>query len=120
MGMSGSEEGAARSSLSERDRFWLQHLKRIEVEGGAAKAYAERQGLSSQALYQAKRRLVARGAWPSPSSSTPRFTRVGVAPASLAAGGCRLRLPGGALLEWDRPPELAVLVALVERVSSPR
>jgi hypothetical protein len=110
-----------RGPLTERDRFWLEHLKRIEMEGGEAKAYARCHDLSAQALYQAKKRLVERGAWSKLASAPPRFARVTVVAAPpVAPGGFRLRLPGGALLEWERPPELAVLTALVDRVASLR
>lgn len=119
--MAKSRTGSAGGALSERDRFWLEHLKRIQAEGGEAKAYARRHGLSHHALYQAKKRLVDGGALPKTAPSAPRFARVGVVPTPAAApGSFRLRLPGGALLEWERPPELAVLEALVERVASLR
>ncbi len=47
--------------MSERSTFWLSHLWRIEAEGITTKAYAEREGLSPQALYQWRKRLVAGG-----------------------------------------------------------
>ena len=121
MAKAGSKSGSARGALTERDRFWLEHLKRIREEAAEAKAYARRHGLSHQALYQAKKRLIERGAWPKPASAATRFARVAVVPTAAAAPGCfRLRLPCGALLEWERSPELAVLTALVERVASLR
>lgn len=47
--------------MSERSQFWLSHLSAIEAEGITTKAYAEREGLSAQALYQWRKRLVAGG-----------------------------------------------------------
>lgn len=38
--------------MSERSKFWLSHLSAIEAGGISTKAYAEREGLSPQALYQ--------------------------------------------------------------------
>ena len=38
--------------MSERSTFWLSHLSAIEAEGITTKAYAEREGLSPQALYR--------------------------------------------------------------------
>jgi hypothetical protein len=53
--------------------------------------------------------------------AAPRFTPVQVAAVPVrAVTGCRLRLPGGAVLEWDRPPEPAVLASVLERVTAPR
>ena len=45
--------------MSERSEFWLSHLSAIEAEGITTKAYAQREGLSPQALYQWRKRLVA-------------------------------------------------------------
>lgn len=45
--------------MSERTQFWLSHLSAIEAEGITTKAYAEREGLSAQALYQWRKRLIA-------------------------------------------------------------
>ena len=42
--------------MSERSTFWLSHLSAIEAEGITTKAYAEREGLSPQALYQWRKR----------------------------------------------------------------
>ena len=110
---------STKGELTERDRFWLGHLKAIAAQGGAAKSYAKRRRLSVAALYQAKRRLVETGAWP--VKAAPRFTPVQVAAVSVpGVTGCRLRLPGGAVLEWDAPPEPAVLAAVLERVTAPR
>jgi hypothetical protein len=108
-----------KNELTGRDRFWLGHLKAIEAEGIAAKAYARRRRLSVHALYQAKKRLVGRGAWP--VKAAPRFTPVQVAAVPIpAVTGCRLRVPGGAVLEWATPPEPAVLAAVLERLTAPR
>ena len=108
-----------KGELTQRDRFWLGHLKAIAAEGVEAKAYAKRRRLSVDALYQAKMRLVERGAWP--VKAAPRFTAVQVASESVpAATGCRLRLPGGAVLEWDTTPEPSVLTSVLEQVTAPR
>lgn len=44
--------------MSEDSEFWLSHLSAIEAEGITTKAYAEREGLSPQALYAWRKRLV--------------------------------------------------------------
>jgi hypothetical protein len=112
----------SKAKLTERDRFWRGHLEAIEREGVAAKAYAKRRRLSIDALYQAKKRLVRMGAWPGGAqrraTARVRFSEVRVTPPLRA--GCRLRLPTGAVLEWEATPDLAVLAAVVAQVSSPR
>ena len=121
-----------------RGRFWAGHLEKIEAEGIAAKDYAAREGLSVHALYQAKMRLLAQGALPrargsakptvngrgvSRDESTSTFARVRVIespPAAPTPWAVRLRLPGGALLEWAAAPEVNLLAVLLERVSGLR
>jgi len=121
-----------------RGRFWAGHLEKIKAEGIAAKDYAAREGLSIHALYQAKMRLLAQGALPrargsakptvngrgvSRDESTSTFARVRVIespPAAPTPWAVRLRLPGGALLEWAAAPEVNLLAVLLERVSGLR
>jgi hypothetical protein len=123
---------------TQRDRFWVGHLEKIEAEGIAAKDYAAREGLSIHALYQAKTRLLAQGAFPrarrsaaptvnkrpvSRDQATSTFARVRVIespPAAPMPWALRLRLPGGALLEWAAAPKVNLLAALLERVARPR
>ncbi len=110
---------------TKRGEAWIGHLERIEAEGIAAKDYAVREGLSPQALYQAKKRLVAEGAWPRVAKKVePRFARVTLSPAAtpatLAPWALRLRLPSGALLEWGAMPGADLLCAVLDRVGATR
>jgi len=112
----------SKARLTERDRFWLGHLEAIEREAVAAKGYAKRRRLSVHALYQAKKRLVKVGAWPPKSrraAPAARFSEIRIAPAP-SGFGCRLRLPSGAVVEWETPPDPAVLAAVVAQASSLR
>jgi len=38
--------------MTERSVFWANHLKAIDSEGISARAYAAREGLAIQSLYQ--------------------------------------------------------------------
>ena len=121
---------AGHRELTERDRFWLRHLERQAAGAETSKAYAAREKLSIYALYQARMRLVARGAWRAalarkgsrPETSTPvRFTRLALPTAPPpAAVACRLRLSSGMVVEWSTPPPVEVLAGLVARMASPR
>ena len=124
-----TRRGTGRRELTERDRFWLRHLGRQAKGAETSKAYAAREKLSICALYQARMRLVARGAWraasarkgSSPEMSTPvGFTRLALPAPALAAVACRLRLSSGLVLEWSAPPPVEVLADLVARMASPR
>lgn len=115
----GKSGGTKRASPA-GDGYWLEHVEAWAGSGEPATAYAKRAGISVGAFYEAKRRLIARGAW-SPSAKAPREERVGftrvVARAAPAQGvGFRVRLPSGATLEWATAPEAAELGALLGRL----
>jgi hypothetical protein len=107
--------------LSERQRFWLKHLRVAERKGEPLNAYAERLGLSESSLYEAKRRLRACGVIaPAPQrrAPSPGFARVAVADAGGAAPtSLRVRLASGALLEWGEAPRGDALRELIGLVS---
>ena len=109
----------AEKDLSERQRFWLKHLRTAGRKDEPLKAYAERLGLSESSLYEAKRRLRACGVIePAPrrSASSPEFVRVEMADATRTPASLRVRLASGALLEWSEAPRgdgLRELIGLV-------
>ena len=124
-----TRQGTGRRELTERDRFWLRHLERQAAGAETSKAYAAREKLSICALYQARMRLTARGAWlaaPARKSSRPvvvapvAFTRLALPAPAPAAVACRLRLSSGMVLEWSALPPVELLVDLVARMASPR
>ena len=43
--------------MTERSVFWANHLKAIDAEGISARAYAAREGLAIQSLYQWRQKL---------------------------------------------------------------
>ncbi len=108
--------------LSERQRYWLAHLRKAEQRGEPLKAYAKRLELSKSSLYEAKRRLRACGliapAIPH-RSSTPRFARVAIASRGEASPvtSLRVRLASGAVLEWSEAPQGDALRELIGFVS---
>jgi hypothetical protein len=110
-----------RRGLTAREQFWLGHLRRIEAAGIATKAYGERRGLSVHALYQARKQLVALGAWPERSgSAAPVFAPVRVIDAPTAGPACRVRWANGTVLEWSAAPAPEVLADLLDRMGAAR
>ena len=43
--------------MTERSEFWANHLKAIDAEGISARAYAAREGLAIQSIYQWRQKL---------------------------------------------------------------
>ena len=111
-------------TLTDRDRYWLGHHEACEKSGLTAKAYARRHRLSIHGLYQARKRL--RGFWAleaaaqRPSKTKPGsgagFARVAVAAAPKPR--YRVRLPNGALVEWEGASgaELAEVLGAVSQL----
>lgn len=85
--------------LTERQRFWLKHLR--ACGNGSLKAYAEAHGLDVGALYEAKSRLKRKGVLP---SAPARLVRVERAAASAAAL-CRVHFRNGTVVELACAPE---------------
>ena len=93
--------------LTDRDRYWLRQQESWEKSGLSAKEYARKHKLSIHGFYQARKRLRAIGALagaPPRSSKAKRrsrsgFTRVEVP--STRGPRYRVRLPNGALVEWE-------------------
>jgi hypothetical protein len=111
----------AEKDLSERQRFWLQHLRAAERAGEPLTTYAKQLGLSEQSMYEAKSRLRAYGLIaPAIARKTalPRFTRVSIAPREgPPLRLLRVRLASGAVLEWSEAPQGDALRELIGLVS---
>ena len=104
--------------LTERQRYWLEHIRTAEGGAEPLKHYAARQGLSEHSLYEAKRQLREAGVLAPAAAgrkSTKRFTRVAVVEAAAArpASLLRVRLASGAELEWSEAPRGEVLRELL-------
>jgi DNA-binding Lrp family transcriptional regulator len=110
----------AEKALSERQRYWLKHLRSASRKGEPLAAYAERLGLSKSSLYEAKRRLRVSGLISSVSEravSSAEFVRVELPEASRVGTSLRVRLARGALLEWSEAPRGDALRELVGLLS---
>ncbi len=94
-------------ALTDRERYWLEHLRRAEVAGQTLAAYAAAQGLKVGALYEAKSRLKRKGVLDPQRPKPPaRFLRVVTeAPAAPTPVLCRVQLPNAVTLELGCAPE---------------
>ena len=101
--------------MSERSEFWLSHLSAIEAEGITTKAYAQREGLSPQALYQWRKRLITGHR---PEQARPGgFVPIQVEPAVVPRVGCTVVIDSGVRLECAALPNVEWLAALATQLS---
>ncbi|MEZ5555090.1 hypothetical protein [Haliea sp.] len=84
----------AEDSLTERQQYWLQHIKACEAAGVSSKAYADSRGLCVKALYSARKELARKGVLSRPSRH--KFQRVEIFDSTpIAEGLCQIQLPNG-------------------------
>ena len=79
-------------ALTERQRFWLEHIQACEALGKSIAEYAASQGITAQAMYAGKKTLVKKGVLP--RTHPARFQRVQVMEATLSSQW-RIGLPNG-------------------------
>jgi len=100
------------TSLTERQQFWLDHLRRCDADRIPTKTYAEQHGFSVQAMYSARKDFVARdvlrpGGRGVCNPAFVRFARVMpqevTAPVSEAAPEPKPVLPGSTAFRIDLP-----------------
>jgi hypothetical protein len=104
--------------ITERQRYWLDHIQAAEAFVGSIADYARSKGLKPKELYSWKGILVRRGLLnvPAADENSGGFVRV-VAPARPL--GMSLVLPNGVRLEWHgdlRPEQLEALVLTASRL----
>jgi hypothetical protein len=128
--MGTSRSGSKQSGQpSERDQFWLDHEAAQVASGQTAKEYADAEGVSLQAFYQARKRLRALGllapagrrSKPSQKRSRRKavsFSKITVAP-TVRDPRFRLELPGGMALEWAGGDVPESVIVLLERLIRP-
>ena len=105
------------TKLTERQQFWLAHIR--ACGNGSLKAYAAAHDLRLGALYEAKSKLRRLGVLEpsSPRATSPRLVRVPAAtrPPSPPTM-CRIHLRNGTVVEVAGAPEQ--LPGLIERVAA--
>lgn len=120
----GGNADTAVHSLTDRQQFWLDHLRRCDADRIPTKTYAQRHGLSVQAMYSARKALVERGLLPTGGRKPgiARFTRVstGKPAGSVAAGptGWRIHLSNGAVVSFEGPLDDSTLHQVLQAAAT--
>ncbi|MEQ8693407.1 MAG: hypothetical protein RIC89_21525 [Pseudomonadales bacterium] len=116
------------TSLTERQQFWLDHLRCCDANRIPTKTYAEQHGFSVQAMYSARKDLVARGvlrpggrgvcnpafvrfARVKPQEATAAVSGTAPGPMPVAPGSTafRIDLPNGTSVSFDGPLDAGTL-----------
>ena len=104
--------------LTQRQRFWLAHVRRATQSGQTLKAYAEAQGISLSALYEASSKRSRGGivdGEEAAASGKPSAAFVPVNVTNTGTMACRLTHDSGWVLECERLPDPDWLIALWQR-----
>lgn len=87
-------------SLTEKQTFWLEHVKACAASGKLMRAYAQANELSVSAFYSWKKILRRKGVIGDPQlDETPLFRKAVVS--DYRTERCRVLLPSGLVLEFD-------------------
>ncbi|MEN8132074.1 MAG: hypothetical protein ABFS45_18235 [Pseudomonadota bacterium] len=91
-------DAAQETLLTDRQRYWLEHIQACEALGKTVAEYAMAQGLEAKAMYAGKKILVKKGILPRTHRS--RFQRAQV---TTPVSGCtwRVQLPNGLLVTFS-------------------
>ncbi len=97
---------AEEMKLTDRQRYWLEHIQACEVSGKGATAYAAEHGFRVGAMYAGKKMLVKKGALL--GTQQGRFQRVQTA-AVTVDNKWRIQLPNGVLVEFSGTVDAGLL-----------
>jgi len=85
-------------SLTERQQYWLTHIRACDAAGKPSVEYAGENGIEASALYAARKALANKGALPKPRP--PRFQKATVV-GGTAGAQWQIQLPNGALVGFS-------------------
>lgn len=105
-----------RTSLTEKQRFWLEHVRACERTSQSMRRYAEDQGLEVAAFYSWKAVLRRKGVL-GETAPAPRLFRKARVVDGRSAERCRLVLPMGLTLEFDSGADPVWVAALAKALA---
>ena len=85
--------------LTDRQRYWLEHIRSCEASGKSVTAYAAEHGFHVGAMYAGKKALVRKGALPGTQRS--QFQRVQTAASATVDNKWRIHLPNGVSVDFS-------------------
>tara|TARA_R110001599_G_scaffold326461_1_gene539030 strand:+ start:274 stop:615 length:342 start_codon:yes stop_codon:yes gene_type:complete len=105
------------SSLTERQQYWIEHIRACDAAGQTSIDYARANGINVKSLYSARKALAEKGKLPSPRPS--RFQKVQVTSSSGARDSqWHVQLPNGAAVSFGGGIDAAILSLVLNTVAS--
>ena len=107
--------------MFEREQFWFDHLRAIDISGSTTKAYGELHGLSVKKLYEWRKRFRTRSeqvgvdSMAGPIASNP-FVAVEVKPSVTAEPAHCVVQCGAIRLEFDTLPSVQWIASLNQAI----
>ncbi len=106
--------------LTERQQFWLDHIRACEASGSSTAQYAKNHDLRVASLYQRKKEFRKRGLLPTPLCKVPSFAKVRRTSDGVREGVLRICFPSGVRVEWlasSKSSEIKQLLPVVAHLS---
>ena len=102
-------------ALTQRQRYWLEHIQACEASGKSIAEYTAAQEFGAQAMYAGKSALVKKGVLP--ATQPPRFQRVQVMEATLS-NQWRIGLPNGVSVAFAGEVDGQTLTTILHSAAS--
>jgi len=106
---------AQEDSLTERQSYWLKHVRACETSGKSVADYAEAHDINAQAMYAGKKMLVKKGILPrAHSNSFQRAQVTGIA----VSHDWRIQLPNGVSVAFSGAVEANTLSTVLNTAAA--
>jgi hypothetical protein len=102
-------------ALTQRQRYWLEHIQACEASGKSIVEYAAAQGIAARAMYAGKKTLVKKGVLP--GTHPARFQRVQVLEAPVSSQW-RIGLPNGVSVAFAGEVDARTLTTVLSSAAS--
>jgi len=102
-------------ALTERQRYWLEHIQACKDSGKTIAEYAAEQGFTARSMYGGKKTLVKKGVLP--GTHAVRFQRVQVLEAPVRSQW-RIGLPNGVSVAFAGEVDAQTLTTVLSSAAS--
>ena len=103
------------TALTERQRYWLEHVQTCAASGKTVAEYAAEHGLAAQAMYAGKKILVRKGVLP--PARPARFQRAQVV-RPVVGSEWRIHLPNGVSVVFSGSVDAATLTTVLNTAAT--